>query len=191
MSEFIAFRAANWARRKGRETFSLPSCIATHCGAQVALRSTIPNALLKRDLKASVLITHPAHPLKGQILTILPMVGGKLESKQLLVALPNGEQQLIPTEWTDQTDPPHSLPGALFLFERLVILRQRLDSLLEVKPAILSTSEQVLDQCGGSHVDRQSSNPLESDEPRTAGQDHRHPGRDAPPSTEPGDGGAA
>ena len=38
MSEFIAFRAANWARRKGREAFSLPSCVAAHCGARVALQ---------------------------------------------------------------------------------------------------------------------------------------------------------
>jgi hypothetical protein len=41
MSEFIAFRAANWARRKGREIFSLPSCIATHCGARVALQRSL------------------------------------------------------------------------------------------------------------------------------------------------------
>src|SRR3990172_8836015 len=38
MNEFIAFRAANWARTKGRETCSLPSCLATHCGARVALQ---------------------------------------------------------------------------------------------------------------------------------------------------------
>jgi len=29
------------------------------------------------------------------------MVGGKLDANQVLVALPDGEQQLIPTEWTD------------------------------------------------------------------------------------------
>jgi len=38
MSEFIAFQASNWAKRKGRDTFSLPSCIATHYSAQVALQ---------------------------------------------------------------------------------------------------------------------------------------------------------
>jgi len=121
------------------------------------------------------------------------MVGGKLDSTQLLVALPNGEQQLIPTEWTDQADPPRSLPGALFLFERLVILRQRLDFLLEkeVKSAILTSREQVIDRCGGSHGDRKSSNPLESDETRASSQDHCHSGRDAAASMAPGDGGTA
>jgi hypothetical protein len=160
---------------------------------RATLGSAIPNALLKRDSKTSVQITHPTHPLKRQFLTILPMVGGKLDSTQLLVALPNGEQQLIPTDWTDQVDPPHTLPGALFLFERLVILRQRLDALLEkeVKPAILTSSVQVLDRCGGSYGDQQFSNPLESDEPRASGQDHCNFGRDAAASMEPGDGGAA
>jgi hypothetical protein len=121
------------------------------------------------------------------------MVGGKLDSTQVLVALPNGEQQLIPTEWTDLVNPPHSLPGALFLFERLVILRQRLDCLLEkeVKQAILTISETGLDRSGGSYVDQRSTNPMETDEPRAAGQDYCHSGRDAAAPMEPGKGGAA
>jgi len=121
------------------------------------------------------------------------MVGGKLDSSQILVALPNGEQQLIPAEWTNQVEPPRSLPGALFLFERLVILRQRLDCLLEkgVKQAILTVSEPELDRSGGSYVDQRSPNPLDSDEPRTAHQDHCHPGRDAAAPMEPGNGGGA
>ena len=157
------------------------------------MRSYLPNALLKRDSQTSVQITHPAHPLKGQILTVLPMVGGKLDASQILVALPNGEQQLIPAEWTDQVDPPHSLPGALFLFERLVILRQKLDCLLEkgVKQAILTVNEPEPDRNGGSYVDQRSPNPLEANEPRTARQDHCHPGRDAAAPMEPGKGGAA
>ena len=69
----------------------------------------INNTLSKRDSKATVQITHPAHLLKGQVLVILPMVGGKLDANQVLVALPNGEQQLIPTEWTDLVDHPRSL----------------------------------------------------------------------------------
>ncbi len=121
------------------------------------------------------------------------MVGGKLDSTQILVALPNGEQQLIPAGWTDQVNPPRSLPGALFLFERLVILRQRLDCLLEkeVKQAILTVNEQEADRSGGSYVDQRSPNPLDSDEPRTTRQDHCHPGRDATAPMEPGNGGAA
>jgi hypothetical protein len=148
---------------------------------------------LKRDSQTSVQITHPAHPLKGQILTVLPMVGGKLDSTQILVALPNGEQQLIPTEWTDLENPPRTLPGALFLIERLVLLRQRLDCLLEkeVKQAILTVSESELDRSGGSYVDQRSPNPLGSDEPRTTGQDHCYSDRDAAAPMEPGKGGAA
>jgi len=121
------------------------------------------------------------------------MVGGKLDSSQLLVALPNGEQQLIPAEWTDQVEHSRALPGALFLFERLVILRQRLDCLLEkgVKQAILMVSEPELDRIGGSYVDHRSPNPLDADEPRTARQDHCHPGRDAATPMEPGNGGGA
>lgn len=121
------------------------------------------------------------------------MVGGKLDANQVLVALPNGEQQLFPAEWTDLVDPPCSLPGALFLFERLVILHQRLDCLLEkeVKQAILTVCEQESDRSGGSDVDQQSTNPLGPDEPRTACQDHCHPGRDVTAPMVPGNGGAA
>ena len=120
------------------------------------------------------------------------MVGGKLDASQILVALPNGEQQLIPTEWTDQVEPPHSLPGALFLFERLVILRQKLDFLLEkgVKQAILTVNEPEPDRNGGSYVDQRSPNPLEANEPRTARQDPGHPGRDAATPMEAGNGSA-
>ncbi len=121
------------------------------------------------------------------------MFGGKPDSTQILVALPNGGQQLIPAEWTDQVNHPQFPPGAFFLFERLVVLRQRLDRLLEkeVKQAILTASEQELDRCGGSYADQQSANPLESDEPRTACPDHRHSGTDAAASMDPGNGGAA
>jgi hypothetical protein len=100
---------------------------------------------------------------------------------QVLVALPNGEQQLMPTEWTDLVNPPQCLPGARFLFERLVILRQRLDDLLgkEGKQAILTVREPEVDRKGGSDVDPGSPNPLGSNEPRAAGQDHGNPGRDA------------
>ena len=120
------------------------------------------------------------------------MVGGKLDSKQVLVALPNGEQQLIPTEWTDRVKPPPSSPGALFLLDHLVVLRRRVDGLLEkeVNQAILTVSEPEPDRSGGSYVDQGSSGSLGSNEPRPAGQDHCHPGRDAVAPMEPGNGGA-
>ncbi len=40
MSEFFAFQATHWASRKGRESFSLPSGLATHRGAPVALQQS-------------------------------------------------------------------------------------------------------------------------------------------------------
>lgn len=121
------------------------------------------------------------------------MVGGKLDATQILVALPNGEQQLIQAEWTDLIEPPRALPGARFCFERLVILRQRLDDLMkkEVEQAILTVSESELDRSGGSYVDQRSPDPLDTDGPGAAGQDHCYPGRDATASMEPGNGGAA
>jgi len=156
------------------------------------LGSNKPNTLSKRDSKATVQITHPAHPLKGQVLAILPMVGGKLDANQVLVALPNGEQQLIPTEWTDLVDQPRSLPGALFLFEHLAVLRQRLDCLLgkTVNQAILTISEPELDRRGGSYVDQRSPNLVGSNESRTAGQDHCNSGRDATTPMESKNGSA-
>jgi hypothetical protein len=61
----------------------------------------------------------------------------------------------------------------------------------EVRQAILTVSEPEPDRSGGSYVDQQSPNPLGSNEPRAAGQDHCHSGRDAVAPMEPGNGGAA
>jgi len=121
------------------------------------------------------------------------MVGGKLDSSQLLIGLPNGGQQLIPIEWTDQVEHPQYLPGALFLFEHLVLLRQRLDQLLkkEAQQAILTTGEPVLDLCGGSDANQSASNPLGTDEPGTTRPDHCHPGADVAATMAPGNRGAA
>jgi hypothetical protein len=156
-------------------------------------RSSIPNTLLKRDSPTSLRITHPAHPLKGQILTVLPMVGAKLDPTHFLVGLPDGEQQLIPAEWTDRVTPPRTLPGALFLFERLLRLRQRLDALIadEGNPAILSVHKLEHDRNGGSDVDPRSPDSLDTDEPRPASPAYGHPGRNAVAPMEPGNGGAA
>ena len=40
MSEFFAFQATHWASKKGRDFFSLPSGLATHRGAPVALQQS-------------------------------------------------------------------------------------------------------------------------------------------------------
>jgi len=60
MNEFIAFWAANWARNRAEKTFSLPSCLATHPGAPVAL-------LQSRILRVSNRIVSP--------LKIVPIFG--------------------------------------------------------------------------------------------------------------------
>ncbi len=109
-----------------------------------------------------------------------------------MIALPNGEQQLVPVEWTDQANQPQFPPGALFPLERLVVLRQRLDQLLgkEDKQAILMAEEQELDRPGGSYVNQGSAHTLGSIEPRTASPDYCASGSDAASSMEPGNGGA-
>ncbi len=121
------------------------------------------------------------------------MVGGKLDFSQILIALPNGSQQLIPIEWTDQVEHPQYPPGALFLIEHLVLLRQLLDQLLakEDQQAILSTGEPVVDLCGGSDASQSASNPLGTNEPGTTRPDHCHPGTDATAAMDPGNRGAA
>lgn len=108
------------------------------------------------------------------------MLGGKPDPTQILIALPNGEQQLIPVEWTDQANQIQYPPGVLFIFEHLVVLRQRLDHLVaEEEQAILVVKEQELDRPGGSHVNQRSAKPLESIEPGTTCPDCCHPGTDA------------
>jgi hypothetical protein len=121
------------------------------------------------------------------------MLGGKPDTTQILIALPNGGQQLIPAEWTDQANQIQYPPGALFSFERLVVLRKRLDHLLakEEERAILMVEEQELDRPGGSHVNQRSTNPLESFEPGTTCPDCCHPGTDAATPMDTRNGGAA
>lgn len=75
-------------------------------------------------------ITHATHPLRGQSFNVVPLFGGKPDPTQILIALPSGDRRLVPAAWTDlvlQVDYP---PGAFFVPERLVTLRQRLDHLL-------------------------------------------------------------
>jgi hypothetical protein len=51
----------------------------------------------------------------------------------VLIQLPNGQQQFIPLDWTDQATLRVSLPGACFLLEHLRTLRQRLEALSQKK----------------------------------------------------------
>ena len=119
------------------------------------------------------------------------MFGGKPDATQILIALPNGGQQLIPAEWTDQANHMQHPPGVLFTCERLVVLRQRLDHLSakDDEQAILMVKEQELDRPGGIHVHQSSTSHLESIEPGTTCPDCCHPGTDAaaPMDTRNGD----
>ena len=60
--------------KKRAEMLLQPCSTLEFTGARVALRNSNPNTLLKRDSNLSVRITHPAHPLNGQTLTILPIL---------------------------------------------------------------------------------------------------------------------
>jgi hypothetical protein len=121
------------------------------------------------------------------------MFGGKPDAEQILIALPNGGQQLIPADWTDQVHHLQCPPGALFPFERLVVLRQRLDRLLakDDGQAIITAKKEELDRLGGSDVNQRSANPLESIKSRTTCQDYCDPGSDVATPMDTGNGGAA
>jgi hypothetical protein len=111
---------------------------------------------MKRGAISSVQITHPTHPLRGQTFAVVPQFGGKPDPTQLLIALPNGGQQLIPIEWTDQFPRIPYPPGARFLLERLLTARQRVDLLMAKKAnqAILMNTESTFDRSGGSHANQ-------------------------------------
>ena len=121
------------------------------------------------------------------------MFGGKPDSTQILIALPNGEQQLIPAAWTDLVNHTVYPSGVLFPGERLLVLRQRLDDLLakEAGQAIITAKKQELDRPGDSYVNKRSAKSLESIKPRTAGPDHCDPGSNAAAPMDTGNGGAA
>src|SRR3990172_5296484 len=138
----------------------------------------------------TVQITHPTHPLCGQHFSVVPLFGGKPDPTQILIALPNGEQRLIPSAWTNQVTQPSYPPGVCFLPERLLALRHRLDCLLErvSEQAILMANDIARDEPGGSHANP-SPDPLGTDEPRAARPDHRHSGPDALASAQPVSGG--
>ena len=97
--------------------------------ARLRSRKSTPDALSKRD-SFIIRITHPTHPLRGQTFVVQPLFGGRPDPNQLLIALPNGERRLIPQAWTDQVTHIDYPPGACFVAERLLLVRQRLDALL-------------------------------------------------------------
>ena len=86
-----------------------------------------------------VRITHPAHPLRGQSFPVIPQQKQK-HPHLIQIRLADDERRFIPLAWTDQVPPPISRPGARFLLEKLLALRQKVNGLLVAsqQPAILS-----------------------------------------------------
>jgi hypothetical protein len=111
---------------------------------------------------------------------VVPLFGGKMDPKQVLIALSNGEQRLIPLEWTDQTSHPEYSPGVLFEPDRLLVLRQRVDQLLAKKHerAILVATDTEPNPSGGSHAESHSEL-MGTVNTRTARPDHCHFSPDA------------
>ncbi len=179
------------AQGLGRGLRLCPSHLVPGSGAQVALRKSTPDALSKRD-SFIVRITHPTHPLRGQTFVVQPLFGGRPDPTQLLIELPNGERRLIPQAWTDQVTRIAYPPGACFVAERLLLVRQRLDTLLAQagEQTILMAKGLECDEPGGNHANRRD-NPLGAVEHRATSSDHRHSCSDAATSIDPTSGGGA
>lgn len=113
-----------------------------------------------------------------------------MDPRQVLILLPNGEQRLIPSEWTNQIAQPDYPPGVYFLPERLLALRQRLEPLLAriTEQAILKAAETEEDPPGGSHA-KLNSDIVGTIDSRTAYPDHCYSGSDVVASGKPTDGG--
>ncbi len=90
---------------------------------------------------ATVQITHPAHPLRGQRLTVRRVLqeGG---TDYLFVEWPdNGQVRRIPQAWTDQAITEPAMPGARFTLPQLRAVRQWLD--VHLPEALDKTVERV------------------------------------------------
>lgn len=155
------------------------------------LGKTSANAPSTNDSR-TVQITHPTHPLRGQSFKVVPLFGGKSDPTQILIALPNGEQRLIPSAWTDVEPPSLYPPSLCFLLEQLTALRQRLDALLAQArgSAILKATQIDPNEAGGSHANLKFDS-VGSAQPRAACSDYCHSSADAPASVEPDNGGRA
>ena len=195
-NEFIAYWAARWAKKKGRELVFPAHLLPRHaqrshsCGAQVALRKARVNTLLKRGVQ-TIKIIHPTHPLRGQTFEEVPLYGGKPDPNGILIALPNGKRQLIPLAWTDQVSQIEYPANTYFLPDNLIRLRQQLDDLIKQgekeKVIIMATEPEDIEPGGSRYVSR--SNPMESGDARTARPDHCDSGADAARLLDAGNGG--
>ena len=129
-------------------------------------RSTINKTQLKAHF-TQVTVLHPAHPLNGQVFPIIHQSSG-----EVLIQLPNGQQYFIPLDWTDQTPPQITLPGACFLLEHLLTLRKRLEALSQENRKL-------------GTIPSQSNSQVEGDRDGKAGPVHNGP--TFPGAAHPGD----
>jgi hypothetical protein len=83
----------------------------------------------------------------------LPVQGYEKGVRETLIKVrrPDGTNQLIPLDWTDQVVPPVALPGARLVVSQLLLVCQRLEALLS-KPLLSGTLALVKDTqlIGGS-----------------------------------------
>jgi hypothetical protein len=123
-----------------------------------------------------VRITHPAHPLRGQSFPTVQHQKHK-NTHSIEIQLGDGECRFIPLGWTDQAPPTVTLPGARFLLASLLLLRQRLDGLLQIaeKSSILPPNDTQIE--GGSSGFPEPVHLVETDR-RSTRADHSHPGTD-------------
>jgi hypothetical protein len=62
---------------------------------------SLVNTQKEQPKEERVQIVHAAHPLCGQRVRVVPVLGRQQGTAQILVELPNGERRFVPVEWTD------------------------------------------------------------------------------------------
>jgi hypothetical protein len=104
------------------------------------------------------------------------------------IQLADGERRFIPLEWTDQVPPTVTLPGSRFLLANLLLLRQRLDGLLQVveESSILPQNDTQVK--GGSSGFPEPVHLVKTNR-RSTHADHSHPGTDPAAPTGEATGG--
>ncbi len=115
---------------------------------------------------------------------------GRPNPSYILIALPDGERRFIPLAWTDQVAQVNYPRGACFVPERLLELRQQLDSLLVGvgEKAMLQAQSNEHKEQKESHGNHRT-DPLGATESRTAGPHYRPSGADPAEASESTTGG--
>ena len=90
---------------------------------------------------ATLQITHPVHPLCGQMVLVRRVLH-QPRGIEFLIEWPDGQVGCIPLNWTDQTSSEPATPGAKFKLNQLTILRRWLDS--HLRPDGLDKQSEVV-----------------------------------------------